>query len=72
MNKDEFPALMKRLDICIALLLQIVERKGSKLSAKDQIRTLHSLGLRPVEIASVLGKTQSYVNKELAGIRKRG
>jgi hypothetical protein len=72
MNKDDFAALMKRLDICIALLLQIVEREAPKLSAKDQIRTLHSLGLRPVEIASVLGKTQSYVNKELVGIRKRG
>ena len=71
MDKDDFAALMKRLDTCIALLLQIVEREGRKLSAKDQIRTLHSLGLRPVEIASVLGKTQSYVNKELVGIRRR-
>lgn len=71
MNKGNCAVLIKRLDICIALLLRLVERDGSKLSIREQIQTLDSLGLRPVEIANVLGKTQTYVNKELVGIRKR-
>jgi len=64
-------AILKRLDICVALLLQSLERDGARLSRREQIRTLDSLGLRPIEIANILGKTQTYVNKELAGIRKR-
>jgi hypothetical protein len=39
---------------------------------KKQIEILSNLGMRPVEIAETLGRTQTHINKELAGIRKSG
>ncbi len=65
-------AIKQRLDVIIALLLRLIESNGEALSARGQILTLSNLGLRPVEIAGILGKTTGYVNKELSGIRKRG
>lgn len=38
---------------------------------KQQIETLNGLGLRPIEIAEILGKTSTHINKELSGLRKR-
>lgn len=52
----------------IALLLR---RKDDSLAPlKQQIETLHDLGLRPSEIAEILGRTGTHINKELSGIRK--
>lgn len=62
--------LNKRLGVMISLVLQLVPREGSELSLKEQVRILDSFGIRPVDIANILGRTASHVNKELAGIRK--
>ena len=70
MDKDFNAALLKRLDVCISLLLRLVEQDGVPLSVREQVRILNMLGLRPVEIAAILGKTQTYINKELVGIRR--
>ena len=58
----------KLLGVMIALLI----RQGSDgpPSLKQQIETLSDLGLRPSEIASILGRSSTHVNKELTGIRK--
>jgi hypothetical protein len=62
--------IIKRLDIIISLLLQAGERSGKKLTLRDQISLLSDLGVRPVEIASILGKKPTFVNKELSIVRK--
>jgi len=65
-------AIRQRLDVIIALLLRLIESDGAALSAKEQILMLSNLGLRPVEIAGILGKKTGYINKELSGLRKKG
>jgi len=69
-NDHEFETLQQRLGIIIALLLKIVPRQSESLSLRDQVQLLSDLGVRPRDIAEILGRTQAYVNKELATIRK--
>jgi hypothetical protein len=71
MQDPELAAIRKRLDVIIALLLQQVDRGGERLSSKAQIQMLSALGVRPVEIADILGKPRNYINKELVLIRRR-
>jgi hypothetical protein len=66
---DDGPGSTNRLlGVIIALLLRQSEDETPSL--KQQIETLDELGLRPSEIASILGRTSTHVNKELSGIRK--
>jgi len=62
--------LNKRVGVIISLLLRMVNQEKSSISLKDQVSLLDDLGLRPRDIAKILGRTSSHVNKELAGIRK--
>jgi hypothetical protein len=62
--------LGQKLDMIAALLLRSVPRNIESLSLKDQIRILDGLGIRPVEIAKIVGKSSGHVNKELVAIRK--
>jgi len=59
----------KLLKVIIGLLLR--PKSDMALTLKEQIEILDRLGLRPIEIAEVLGKTNTHVTKELAGIRKK-
>lgn len=63
--------VIQRLDLIINLLLrsQFVKQIGV-MGIRDQIKWLSVQQLRPVQIAEILGKTQSFVNKELSIIRK--
>jgi len=63
--------LNKRLGVMISLLLRMVPREGPSISLKEQIRILDSLGIRPRDIADILGRTATHINKELAGLRKK-
>ena len=72
MTSSDAESIRKRLDVVIALLLLIVEKDGAKLSSREQIRVLDDLGMRPVDIATVIGRKPTYINKELATLRKRG
>ena len=66
---DDGPASTnKLLGVMIALLLR--QGQAGPPSLKQQIETLDDLGLRPSEIASILGRSSTHVNKELTGIRK--
>ncbi len=60
----------KRLGVVASLLLKMIPKEGSNLSLKEQVRILDSLGVRPRDIADILGRTSSHINKELVGIRK--
>lgn len=54
--------------VIIALLIK--RRDENTLTLRQQIELLSDLGIKPVEIAEILGRTNTYVNKELSGIRK--
>jgi hypothetical protein len=55
------------LRIIIALLL---EQSEAFATLRAKIRFLDQSGMRPTEIAKVLGRTTTHVSKELAGLRK--
>ena len=68
-STEEGPASTnKLLGVMIALLIR--QGPDGAPSLKQQIETLNDLGLRPSEIASILGRSSTHVNKELTGIRK--
>jgi hypothetical protein len=57
------------LRVIIALLLRREEE--SVLPLKQQIQMLDDLGVRPTEIAKIIGRSNTYVSKELVGIRRK-
>lgn len=61
----------KRLEVIIALLLRLVPKENDGLTMRDQIALLDDLGMQPRDIARIIERTQSYVNKELTVIRKQ-
>ncbi len=68
MDKNDLQSTNKLLRVIIALLLR---RKDEKtLTLRQQIEILSDLGIKPAEIAEILGRTNTYINKELSGIRK--
>ena len=69
-ENKELAELNKRLGVMIALLLRTSPREGPSMSLREQISLLSEIGVRPKDMAEFLGRTQTYVNKELAGLRK--
>lgn len=70
MNNTYAESLNKRLEVIIALLLRLLPESKKVTSLKGQIEILSQLGLRPVEIAGILGKSSAHVGKELTLLRK--
>lgn len=68
MEKTELESTNRLLRVMIALLLR--RKEDAPASLKQQIEILHDLGLRPSEIAEILGRTSTHINKELSGLRK--
>jgi DNA-binding CsgD family transcriptional regulator len=68
----DFAEVNKRLGVVIALLLRNLPAEKEGLSLRDQVELLAGLGMRPKDIADILGKTQGYVSKELVSLRKKG
>ncbi len=64
---DETESTNQLLRVIIALLL---EQSDAFSKLRQKVDFLDRSGMKPTEIAKVLGKTAGYVNKELAGIRK--
>ena len=56
------------LRVIIALLLR--GKQDVTPTLRQQIEILDDMGLKPAEIAEILGRTSKYVSKELSGIRK--
>jgi hypothetical protein len=68
MDKDEQKSTNRLLRVIIALLLK---GKGEDtLTLRQQIEILNDLGLKPLEIAEILGRSNTYINKELSELRK--
>jgi DNA-directed RNA polymerase specialized sigma24 family protein len=69
MNEEEFrTALLKKLDLNNRL--QALNLVKNKLSLKEKIEELSSLGIGPSEIADILGTSSNYVNVILSRMRK--
>jgi hypothetical protein len=70
MEKELLESIKKRLEVMIALSLREQASQDRKFSLKEQIELLDGFGLRPKDIADILGKTGGHVNKELVAIRR--
>ena len=68
MDENALQSTNKLLKVIVALLLR--GRNEETPNVRQQIEILHDLGLKPIEIAEILGRTSTHVNKELSGIRK--
>lgn len=68
MATDDLATTNRLLKVIVALLLK--RREKEPLSLKQQIEILSDLGLKPIEIAEILGRANTYINKELSGLRK--
>jgi hypothetical protein len=69
MDKHALESTNKLLKVIIALLLR--GKDEGKLNLRERVEILDELGLKPVEIAEILGRTNTHVSKELVGIRKK-
>jgi len=62
--------LNKRLGVMISLLLRLIPQGAPSISLKEQVKILSDIGMRPRDIAEILGRTATHINKELVGLRK--
>lgn len=71
MNTDDLATTNRLLKVVVALMLRPADDRPTSL--KEQIQVLYGLGMRPTEIAEILGRTSTHINKELSasGIRKK-
>jgi len=69
MEKEQLTSTNELLRVIVALLLR---RKNSELlTLKQQIEILDDLGMKPIKIAEIIGRSNVYVHKELSGLRKK-
>ncbi len=69
MKSDTLESTNKLLKVIVALLLRGKDEHPLKL--RERVEILDELGLRPADIAEILGRSNTYVSKELVGIRKQ-
>jgi hypothetical protein len=62
--------LSKRLDAIINILLETTRVDGKPLPIAKRIQILHASGLRPVEIARILGKSLTNISVQLNLLKK--
>lgn len=55
-NTDQFESVNRRLDALIRILLETLYDEKKKFNDAIAVKTLHSVGLTPTEIAKILGK----------------
>lgn len=68
MDNNTLESTNKLLRVIVALLLK--RKDTDTLTLRQQIEILNDLGLKPLEIAEILGRSNIYINKELSGLRK--
>ncbi len=62
--------LTKRLDAIINILLETSRLDGKPIPVAKRINILHTSGLRPVEIARILGKSLTNISVQLNLMKK--
>lgn len=70
MENKQFEAVNKKLEVMIAILLKLLNKNGKELSLREQIALLNDLGVRPIDIARILGRDPRYINKEIVFFKK--
>jgi hypothetical protein len=68
MDKCTLESTNRLLMVMISLMLRQKVEQGPTL--RQQIEILSDLGIKPAEIAEILGRNGTYINKELSSIRK--
>ncbi|MBI5306095.1 hypothetical protein HZB04_00665 [Candidatus Wolfebacteria bacterium] len=68
MEKNTLESTNRLLKVIVALLLR--RREPDTLTLRQQIEVLNDLGLKPLEIGEILGRSNIYINKELSKLRK--
>jgi len=69
-EEADFKQILRRLDVLIAVLLEMGQKNGKPIPVGTRVRILSQAGMRPVEISKILGKSLSYVTKELTLLRR--
>ncbi len=67
---NETDELIKRLDVLISLQLEQASQAQKTISITDKIKKLSDLGLKPAEIASILGKKTNYITANISSAKK--
>ncbi len=62
--------LDRKLGVVISLLLRLLPKEPNGITLREQVDILRGLGVRPKDIADILGKTRSYVTKEIASLNR--
>ncbi len=70
MRDNSYQSIEKLLKVVIALMLRGAENE-KPLPMRDQIKLLSSLGLKPAEVAEIIGRKGKYGGKEIALINKK-
>lgn len=68
MEKDQFEQLNKKLDLMLKMLAL---DKLHGLKQIDQVDILTEFGMRPSEIATILGRKTENITAQLAQLKKR-
>ena len=67
MEQKQFEMLMDKLELLIKLTaVNMLKDKNPK----EKVKVLYGLGLRPIEIARIIDKSQNYVNVNIHRIRQ--
>lgn len=69
MEEDISTRLLQRLNILISLQMRILFEKSTD---QEKIDYLNAFGLKPGEIAEILGSTSNKISKQLYKIKKKG
>ena len=69
MEKELLKSINKKLEIVIALLLHIRLQSTERPYLREQIKVLDDLGVKPKDIANILGRSNNFINKELSELR---
>jgi hypothetical protein len=67
---QDYQKIEKLLAVIVSLLLDMISEEDEELTIRNKVRKLHNLGMRPVDIATIIGRTQTHVNKELVTIKR--
>jgi hypothetical protein len=62
---------MKRLDALINAVLETARPGNKELTVIDKVRILFESGIRPIEMARILGISVNQVNVNLSALRKK-
>lgn len=65
MENEQLENINRNLEVIIGLLLRSLP-DSETASLRDRILMLTAIGMRPNEIARVLGKSANHINKELS------